>query len=445
MRLSVDDLEPAVRRVLETLTSQEMELQDREGRWHVLTIRPYRTTDNRIEGAVLVLVDIDQARRAQIAANLAREFAESVVESVQSPLLVLGHDLHVRLANRAFLASYKLPLENIENQSLHDVNGVQWNLPKLRDALERVRVGQSTIEELEIEQDIAGAGRRTVLINARLIQPDSDHQILLVVQDITAHKFAERILLDEQARLKRSVHDSGTALLQNREELRALTARLLQSQGDERRHVSRELHDDVSQRMAKLQFDVEILEQKLPADAKDLKRRLLTIRDDVAALSNDIRRIAYELHPSTLDHLGLAVALRSFARDFSHREGVEIHYTSRKVPVKLPPDVASTVYRVAQEALRNVAKHAGKTRVALALAGRKNKIYLSVRDDGPGFDVKAAHGNGGLGLISMQERVRLVNGKFSLKTRPGGGVLIAIHVPIGGKEEHESTAFVARR
>ena len=445
MRLSVDDLEPAVRRVLETLAPQEMELQDREGRWHVLSIRPYRTTDNRIEGAVLVLVDIDQARRAQIAANLAREFAESVVESVQSPLLVLGGDLQVRLANRAFLASYGLQLEDLENRSLYQVNGVQWNLPKLRNALERVRAGQSTIEELEVEQDIAGAGQRTVLINARLIQPDSDHQILLVVQDITAHKLAERVLLDEQERLKRSVHDSGAALLQNREELRALTAQLLQSQGEERRHVSRELHDDVSQRMAKLQFDVERLEQKLPADSKEVKRRLLTIRDEIATLSNDIRRIAYELHPSTLDHLGLAVALRSFAREFAHREGVQVRFTARKVPAKIVPEVASTLYRVAQEALRNVAKHAGNTRVTVTLAGRKNDIYLSIRDDGPGFDVKAAHGSGGLGLISMQERVRLVKGKFSLKTRPGRGVLVVIHVPTGGKEAYDSAAFVARR
>jgi two-component system CheB/CheR fusion protein len=420
-------------------------LQDRQEHWHVLSIRPYRTADDRIEGAVLVLVDIDQARRAQIAANLAQEFAESVVESVQSPLLVLGPDLQVRLANRAFLTSYGLQLADLQNKLLYQVNGNQWNLPKLCSALERVRTGQSKIEELEVEQDIAGAGQRMILINARLIQPDSDHQILVVVQDVTAHRFAERILLEEQARLKRSVHDSGAALLQNREELRALTARLLQSQGEERRHVSRELHDDVSQRMAKLQFDLERLEQKLPADSKEVKRRLLTIRDDIAALSNDIRRIAYELHPSTLDHLGLAVALRSFARDFAHREGVHVRFTARKVPAKMPPEVANTLYRVAQEALRNVAKHAGKTLVAVTLAGRKEGVYLSIRDVGPGFDAKAAQGKGGLGLISMQERVRLVNGKFSLKTRPGAGVVIAVLVPIDGKEEHEPTALVAGR
>src|SRR4029077_12011988 len=119
---------------------------------------------------------------------------------------------------------------------------------------------------------------------------------------------------------------------------------------------------------------VETLEQKLPANSNEVKRRLLTIRDDVASLSNDIRRIAYELHPSTLDHLGLAVALRSFTREFAHREGVHVRFTARKVPPKLPPEVANTLYRVAQEALRNVAKHAGKTLVTVTLAGRMDGV-----------------------------------------------------------------------
>ena len=127
--------------------------------------------------------------------------------------------------------------------------------------------------------------------------------------------------------------------------------------------MSRELHDDLSQKMAKLQFDVETLEQHLPPDLKDMKKRLLIIRDEIEALSNDVRRIAYELHPSTLDHLGLAVAIRSYIREFSEREGIPVHFTARKVPARIPAEVASALYRIVQEALRNVAKHAGKTSV----------------------------------------------------------------------------------
>jgi signal transduction histidine kinase len=348
----------------------------------------------------------------------------------------------VRLANRAFLNAYGLPLADLQNHLLDNINGSQWNLPKLRTALHRLASGHSAAEDLEFEQNFAGVGRRTVLVHAHLIQPDGDHQILVVIQDITAQKDAERILVDERERLKQSVHETGAALLQSREELRALTARLLHTQEEERRSVSRQLHDDLSQRMAKLQFDVETLEQKLPVDSDDVKRRLLTIRDQVVTLSNDIRRIAYELHPSTLDHLGLAVALRSVSREFAQREGADIHFTARKVPSKIPMEVASTLYRVVQEALRNVAKHAGKTSVAVTLSGRKETLCLSIQDNGTGFDHTAKLRKGGLGLISMQERVRLVKGEFSLKTRPGGGVLITIQVPLKQKEEADATALV---
>jgi signal transduction histidine kinase len=182
--------------------------------------------------------------------------------------------------------------------------------------------------------------------------------------------------------------------------------------------------------MAKLQFDVETLEQQLPSTFPQWKTGLLSIRDYVGALSNDIRRIAYQLHPSSLDHLGLSVALRSLCNEFAEREKLDVKFVVRKVPRKIPPDIASSLYRVSQEALRNVAKHAGTTAVSLTLAGDPHRLSLIIRDNGTGFDARSVQGNGGLGLISMQERVRLVNGEFSLKTRPGHGVLIAIRVPL---------------
>jgi signal transduction histidine kinase len=231
-----------------------------------------------------------------------------------------------------------------------------------------------------------------------------------------------------------ALQESQTALLQNRGELRALAANLLQSQGDERRRLSRELHDDLSQKVAKLQFDVETLEQELPSDFPLWKTGLLSIRDEVGALSNDIRRIAYQLHPSSLDHLGLSVALRSLCNEFAEREKLHVKFVARKVPRQIPADIASSLYRVVQEALRNVAKHAGTTEVSLTLAGAPDRLSLTIRDNGTGFDPRSVQGKGGLGLISMQERVRLVNGEFSLTARPGHGVSIAIQVPLEPEE-----------
>ncbi len=456
--LSMEDLEPMVRRVLETLNPEEMELQDRHGRWHMLRVRPYRTTDNRIDGAVLVLVDIDQERRAHIAAEAARQFAESVVQSVQTPYLVLSSNLQVRMANRAFLHSYRLQPADVENRFLHEISDARWNLPGLRAALERLSADQGSVDALEFEQEFPELGRRTVLITARPVQPDGEHQILLAVEDVTAQRRAERVQLKEQERLKHTVQEgavelertaeslrmealereraqsalnsSEAVLVRTREELRALTANLLNTQEEERRRVSRELHDDLSQKVAKLQFDVETLEGQLPSDLTDGKQRLLSIRDEVAALSNDLRRIAYELHPSTLDHLGLSVALRSFCSEFSEREGIPLTFTARKVPARISTGVASSLYRIAQEALRNIAKHAGKTTGEITLTGGPKEVSLSIRDHGIGFDAQAVQGKGGLGLISMEERARLLGGELSLETLPGRGVSLKIRVPL---------------
>jgi signal transduction histidine kinase len=321
---------------------------------------------------------------------------------------------------------------------LHEIGGGQWNMPGLRNALERLSASQERVEDFEFEQEVAGPSTRTLLISAHRVQPDGENQILVAVDDVTAQKRAERAAIDEQERLKLSVesgetalYESEAALLKSRNELRALSAMLLHSQGEERRRVSRELHDGLSQKMAKLQFDLERLQQHLPPDLKEMKKRLLKVRDEVEALSNDVHRIAYELHPAALDHLGLTVALRSYIREFSAREKITVVFTPRKVPARIPAEVGSALYRIVQESLRNIAKHAGKASVKVALTGGRAQLSLSIRDNGIGFDARSVQGKGGLGLVSMQERVRLIHGGFALETLPGRGVTITIRVPLG--------------
>jgi two-component system CheB/CheR fusion protein len=448
-RIRERDLETLVSRVIQTLTGEEVEVLDRDGRWHLLRIRPYRTVDDRIEGAVLAMIDIDQLRRAHHAANAASRFAESLIEAVQTPLLVLDRRFRVLMANPIFLSVYSLQLREIETRSLETLGKHQWNSPELKAALERLARGESHSEDLELEQGLPGNlpdFKRIVMVNVRRIAQSAiargatagfpnggtardrsgEFCILLAATDITAQKRAEKIMLDERERLRRSVIENEEALRRSREELRALAASLLNAQDEERRRVSRELHDDVSQNIAKLQFDIETLERELPPALANEKTSLVKISQRVGQLSDELRRIAYALHPSTLDHLGLAVALRGFCREFAKRTRMHVRFTAGRLPSRFPPDIANSLYRITQEALRNVGRHASDSSVNVRLACSAASVKLTIRDDGPGFDSDAIRNKGGLGLISMQERARLIHASFDLATQPGAGATITV-------------------
>jgi PAS domain S-box-containing protein len=235
----------------------------------------------------------------------------------------------------------------------------------------------------------------------------------------------------ERKRAEEALQESRRALLDSQQELRALAAQLLTAQDDERRRVSRELHDDLNQKLAMLAFDTDALTQHLPDSPALMKERLQLLGTRLVTLSDDVRRIAYQLHPSILDHLGLAIAVQSYVDDFAKRERMPVSFTHTKVPKSLPQNVASCLYRVTQESLRNIAKHARARRASIALTGSSKGIHLSIKDSGMGFNPGTArvHG-GGLGILSMQERVRLVNGEFSVQSCPGKGTEVSVQIPL---------------
>jgi signal transduction histidine kinase len=211
------------------------------------------------------------------------------------------------------------------------------------------------------------------------------------------------------------------------EEVRALAASLLTAQEEERRRVSRELHDQICQQLASLAMDMGGLVADFPPP-EGAKSRVADLRARITKVSEETRHIAYELHPSVLDDLGLVVSLRSMCKEFSERTKMPVEFTSAAVPPNLPREIASCLYRVTQESLENIAKHSGAKRASVALALRKANVVLTVADDGAGFDLDAIKGRGGLGFIGMEERARLINGKLSIAARPGRGTRIALEV-----------------
>lgn len=299
-------------------------------------------------------------------------------------------------------------------QDLHDAGCAA----DLAQALDKVRVdGRARDVELRLRRH--DGNLLDVSLSMALVRDEQkNYYYRSIWRDVTDRKRAEDALRRKQAELERS-----------QAELQALAGRLLTAQDDERRRISRELHDDVNQRLAILTLDVESLQARVPRAPGATAKRLGVIRDRLVELSDDVHGLAYDLHPSVLDHLGLRAALKSYVADLQRHESIRIDLHVGDNLERLPPDVAACLYRVAQAALRNVVKHAQANRVAVELEPVDGGVRLSVSDDGVGFAVPARSSEG-LGIVGMQERVRLVGGRFSLKSQVGEGSRVTVWVPL---------------
>jgi signal transduction histidine kinase len=213
-------------------------------------------------------------------------------------------------------------------------------------------------------------------------------------------------------------------------EVRALSQRLLTASEDERRWLARELHDDLAQRLARLAIDAARLERadSMAASGIDLG----AMRGEIASMSHDVHALSHRLHPSLLDHLGLEEALRAEADRFSGAESIAVELRLEELHDKPSADAALCLYRVAQEALHNVARHARADRVEVSLRTTNGGCELLVRDNGVGFDLQKQRSGPNLGHASMRERLQLVGGRLAIRSVPHHGATVAAWVPLQG-------------
>ena len=390
--------------------------QREEYRWlRVDAIPQFRLGEERPYQAYTTFQDVTEQKQAQDVLRTQKEVLETIFDHIPVMVVLFGPDGKIGMVNREW---ERVLGWTPEQANASDFWAETYPDPAYRQQV-RDFVSSSTTEWGDFRTRVRdGRTIDTCWANARL----TDGSVIGFGQDVTARRRAEEALRESQAALHR-----------NGEELRALTAGLLTAQDEERRRVSRELHDDLNQKLAMLAVDFEALEQQFPVPFESLLDQLRSFRSRVIELSDDLRRVAYQLHPSMLEHLGLAVALKSYCAEFSKREKIKARLVPRDLPDSLPQDVALCLYRVAQEALRNVARHSGSPRATVSLTGSAGGIHLSIIDFGVGFDFELAKGRGGLGFISMQERVRLVNGSICVKSRPGEGTRIEVRIPLERK------------
>jgi signal transduction histidine kinase len=219
------------------------------------------------------------------------------------------------------------------------------------------------------------------------------------------------------------------------EMLSGMSRKLIEAQEEERIRIGRELHDDINQRLALLAVELE----QLQADPSEMQTRLQELRKQATELSNDVQALSHELHSSKLEYLGVVSGIKSWCKEFGERQAMEIDFKS-DVSTVVPLDVGICLFRVLQESLHNSLKHSGEKRVEVRLTEHSKEFHLIVTDYGRGFDVEAAIRGQGLGLTSMRERVRLVNGTITIESKPMGGTTIHVRVPVESEQRAQSAA-----
>jgi PAS domain S-box-containing protein len=369
----------------------------------------------------LLQSEVHERQLAEVALRESQEQLQSVVQSTDEGIISLNSQGKVTFWNKGAEQMFGFSMEEMQGRTLDCIIPERFR-PAHQAGIERAsRIGKTTIEGEMLEvMGLRKDGREFPLeLSLGYWHKNQEIFFMGIVRDITVRKQTEMALQRREWELQ-----------QSQGELRALGTRLISAQEDERRRLSCELHDDMNQRLAVLALHIQNIQNSLP-ESDPMQSTLQKVNDEVASLSDNVRNLAHQLHPSILDDLGLVVALQSFIEDFSKWENLVVTFQPRNVPRVLPMDSALCVYRVTQECLRNVAKHAQASRVSVRVSGSETGLQLIIQDNGRGFAPETVRlGTHGLGLIGMKERIRGVQGTFDIKTATGQGTTVTAWIPI---------------
>jgi two-component system CheB/CheR fusion protein len=524
--VNVEDLEQIVRETLESATLHESEIREKGGGWYLMRVRPYKTWESKIDGAVITFQDIDALKRT---VEQARNYAEALIETARESILVLDADLRVAVANRPFYRTFQVSAEETEHRMIYDLGNGQWNIPSLRELLDDIVKGNVRIDDFEVKHDFPHLGTRIMLLNARRLEPHPRLPlILLSIEDVTekrrhlealrrqdallelAHetiivrelngtilfwnrgaeeiygwtkeqaigKTTHELLKTEfpkpwnevESELLRKGHWEGelthvgrdrhrivvesrwvllreesggavvleinsdiTARRRSEEELRQLSGYLMRVQDEERRRIARELHDSTGQKLIALKMGLESVSKQSNVDS-----RVRTSADECLKLvdetTEEIRTLAQVLHPPLLDEGGLRSATRWLVDGFSNRSGIAVDLVLSPQLDRLPQHIEIALFRVIQESLNNIHRHAAAKKARIEIAQTVDAVSLHVSDDGKGIRPGLVPGSAalgskpvvGVGILGMKERLSQLGGRLEITSSDKGTTIRAV-------------------
>ena len=429
-RLRSGRIHEDVRSVLDRLQTVEREMETQDGRWHLMRILPYRTTDNRIDGVVLTFQDITDRRRAETQVRTSEERLRLLIEgAVDYAIFTLTEDAHIDSWNGGAERLYGYTSDEILGSAvevLYAPADREAGVPATELETTRRR-GRSAEERYHVRRD----GTPFFMSGVTIRLGDGSLGFARIARDLTRHREAADALRHAQTDVDQLVHRRTSELVNEKQTVTDLIRRLVTAQEDERARIARDLHDSMGQELTALQLALERHHEacSTPGSGDSLAEALsITQR-----LGRDIDFLAWELRPSELDDLGLAVALPRFVETWSAHVGIQAECRLNGFDGShLAPQVEVAFYRIVQEALNNVAKHAHATRADVVLSISNGDAVLVVEDDGAGFDTTdPAVKSSGLGLTSMRERASLVGATLDIDSSPGKGTAVFLRAPVG--------------
>jgi PAS domain S-box-containing protein len=366
----------------------------------------------RLESILIAINDVTSSLDAIDELKSSEQHLRLIAEN-SSDLITIS-DTNGRFS---YVSPSSLPMLGYRPEELLGVNGYEIIHPEDRELVRR-ELHEPFLREQRLRRGVFRLIRKTggfIWIDT-IARPVFDKDgVLSAMQgagrDITAAKLAEK------------------ELIRSRSEHQALNERLINELEEERRYLSREIHDGFSQEIAALIIETE---RFVSASTGENRQKARTMVTQLRKLAEDMHRVARRLHPSILTDLGLPAALRAACNAFANQTGISVTFKLRSVPETIPEKIALCLYRVAEEALHNIRKHAlASAEVKVLLSATSSQLVMTIKDIGDGFDLAKVRSKGGLGLVSMEERVRLIHGILSIESAPQKGTVVMVRVPIG--------------
>ena len=438
LNIKVPDLEPMIMKVLDGLQPSERDVQDLEGRWHSLRILPYKTVDNKIDGVVLVLQDIDVIKSANEQLRKSTEFFRGIMNTVREPLLVLDSTLHIIAVNESFLRTFSTSSEQTINKVLFRIGNEQWNITKLRELLEQVLPKQQVVTNFEVEHEFENIGHRTMLLNGQILTQTNNREpmILLAIEDITERRRAEAQLEASRMQLISSARLAALGMIAG--------------------GVAHEINNPVS---------------IIHASAADLLHR---VKEEGAVPLEILVRNSERIHQTANRITKIIKSMRHLAREGSQdrfcptpvakivEEPLEVckeRFKDHCVNLLLPSidpalyvscrevQIAQVLLNLLQNAFDAVMEQAGERWIHLDVAEQDGSVAFSVIDSGPGippglktrimepfFTTKEVGKGTGLGLSLSQTIIEEHGGKLEL-TEASGHTCFSFRLPLSQKTE----------